>query len=230
MEQLILGACFELPSHRIWITGSPRNDALFHCSADLAERHPFLRRKVVLYAPTWRENGVTTRIFPFAGADLSRVRALLDRHDAYLLLRAHVNESSGRDGEIGAGLQALGERLILANADRFPDVQELLPFVDVLVTDYSSLYFDFLLLDRPMVFVPYDLDEYRRVRGFTIDYESFTPGPRVVEFEHFLAALDRALADPEHDAEVRAGARRLFHAYPDGQSSSRVLARIAESV
>ena len=58
----------------------------------------------------------------------------------------------------------------LATHEQLPDVNSFLPFVDVLITDYSALYHDFLLLDRPILFVPYDYEEFEQQNGFLYDY------------------------------------------------------------
>ena len=65
------------------------------------------------------------------------------------MLRGHINE-----GVIGEELETYNNRIISANQDKFEDVMELLKYVDVLITDYSSIYIDFLLLDRPIIFLP----------------------------------------------------------------------------
>jgi CDP-glycerol glycerophosphotransferase (TagB/SpsB family) len=100
--------------------------------------------------------------------------------------------------------------------------------VDVLVTDYSSIYTDFLLLDRPIIFTPVDLEEYEAERGFFFDYgnDVCTPGPKVRNAEDFLAALDAELsgADPYH--LTRGASRSLFHKHTSAGASERIARRV----
>ena len=100
-------------------------------------------------------------IFPFPDLELERIYQFLEINNAYLLLKGHVNE-----GMIAALPEKYNNRIISANQDKFEDVMELLKYVDVLITDCSSIYIDFLLLDRPVIFLPYDIDEYQQYRGF----------------------------------------------------------------
>jgi CDP-glycerol glycerophosphotransferase len=109
----------------------------------------------------------------------------------------------------------------------YPEVQELYLASDALVTDYSSVFFDFAQLRRPMIFYAYDLVSYRdRLRGFYLDYESEVPGP-VVETED---ALIDALTDL--DAVAEKYAHRLdafvqrFGPRDDGHAAERVVQEI----
>jgi CDP-glycerol glycerophosphotransferase (TagB/SpsB family) len=94
----------------------------------------------------------------------------------------------------------------------------------VLVTDYSSVIFEFALLGRPMVFFAPDLDAYERERGFYLDYRRDLPGPVTQSTAELVAAL-RA-ADPEADkARVAAFARRSFD-IADGRATERVIMQL----
>jgi hypothetical protein len=116
-------------------------------------------------------------------------------------------------------------------------VYPFLPHADALVTDYSSVLFEYLLLDRPIVFYPYDLDRYRRSRDFYYDYEKVTPGPRAADFEELLAALERTVGvgngavrddEPPADeyADDRTAVRERFFDAPAGGRAEAVVAAI----
>ena len=85
---------------------------------------------------------------------------------------------------------------------------------------------DFLLLDKPMIFIPYDLEQYQSYRGFLFDYDTHTPGDKVGTQAEFMESIDRALNKPELGAIERAQMKNLFHTYEDGKSSERILAQI----
>src|SRR5690606_25250127 len=106
----------------------------------------------------------------------------------------------------------------------FKDVAPLLKRADLLVTDYSSIFFDFLLLDRPIVFFPYDLERYfSRDRQFLFPYDEFTPGARVKTEEALFKTIVQELdsPDPAHQ-EARLALRDKSFQFIDAQASSRL--------
>jgi len=222
-EQFLLASCFDMHIDDVWVTGTPRNDYLLHPNNDLVQEYAHLNKKVILYAPTWREYGERSLFFPFEDKDLEGLNAFLETQDAYLLIRGHREEMERITENYGE--QNLS-RILPAHQEIFPDAQRLLVHVDVLVTDYSSIYLDFLLLDKPMVFIPYDLEEYQSYRGFLFDYEIHTPGDKVSTQAEFMESLDRALNQPEFGASERARMKNLFHTHQDGKSSERIIAQI----
>ncbi|WP_128476045.1 CDP-glycerol glycerophosphotransferase family protein [Halorussus pelagicus] len=191
---------------RMAVGGYPRNDALFaefpgeevgiDAAALARVRDLAEKRALVFYLPTfreWTDNSAADRL------DFAALDSFLAERDATLVVKTHPRDSL----DVPHGLSQ-----IVA----LPETSDIYPFLryaDALVTDYSSVYFDYLLLDRPVVFYPYDLAEYRARRGFYFDYESVTPGPVADSFEDLLAGLDRALdaaADPTGDADAPARA------------------------
>jgi len=206
-------------------SGSPRNDAL--TSPDRGKTAERVRRalrlpdgkRVVLYAPTWRENqlrhrggfGLDLRI------DLEHARRELAA-DHVLLVRAHsrvVEAVPGADGGFVRDVSA------------YPDTTELLLAADVLVTDYSSLTADFAITRKPMLFFGYDLERYRESRrGFDFDFERSAPGPLLRTSEELVRALrglDRA-TDPHQEAYRRF--RETFCHLDDGRAAARVVDRM----
>ena len=222
-EQFLLASCFEMHIDDIWITGTPRNDYLLYPNNELLQEHSYLNKKVILYAPTWREYGDRSSFFPFEDKDLECLNAFLETQDAYLLMRGHREEMERISENYG---EEKLSRILPAHQEFFPDAQRLLAHVDVLVTDYSSIYLDFLLLDKPMIFIPYDLEQYQSYRGFLFDYDTHTPGDKVGTQAEFIASIDRALNKPELGAKERALMKNLFHTYEDGKSSERILEQI----
>ena len=106
---------------------------------------------------------------------------------------------------------------------RESDIYPLFPLVDVLVTDYSSSFADLLLLDRPLVFYPYDLERYQANEGLAAEYDAITPGPKARTFPELLACLEETLRTQGAAwAEERRRVRDLYHAFQDGKSSQRI--------
>ena len=222
-EQFLLASCFEMHIDDVWITGTPRNDYLLYPNNELLQEYSYLNKKVILYAPTWREYGDRSSFFPFEDKDLERLNKFLETQDSYLLIRGHREEMERISENYG---EEKLSRILPAHQEFFPDAQRLLAHVDVLITDYSSIYLDFLLLDKPIIFIPYDLEKYQSYRGFLFDYDTHTPGDKVGTQAEFMESIDRALNQPELGAIERAQMKKLFHTYEDGKSSERILAQI----
>ncbi|EMA55914.1 MULTISPECIES: CDP-glycerol glycerophosphotransferase family protein [Halococcus] len=202
--------------------GYPRNDALFGTvsGADIGSDPTMLSRlrelradnDVVAYVPTWRETGGN----PIADADidLAALDAFLAEEGAVLLCKFHPStEIAFDDGAY--------DRIVAVPAGL--DVHAMLQHVDCLLTDYSSLYFDFLLLDRPLVFFPYDLERYvARDRELYFEYETVTPGPVATDGAELHTAITTALGDDDPYAAERKRVRDRFFDDPDGNAAERV--------
>ncbi|MGC5365383.1 CDP-glycerol glycerophosphotransferase family protein [Streptomyces sp. DT24] len=205
--------------------GYPRND-LFHgpdpvkAAATVRERLGLPDgKRIVLYAPTWRED----RTGGGGGYALDlRLDLAAAEHelaaDTVLLVRRHYLVTD-RLPDTGSGF--------VRDVSRYPDVGELMLVSDVLVTDYSSLMFDFAQTGRPMLFHTYDLEHYRdTLRGFCFDFESRAPGPLIRDSAGLVAALrDPERATRDH-AEAYAAFRRDFCDLDDGHAAARVADRL----
>src|SRR5690606_37289810 len=148
----------------VWIEGYPRNDVLMTGDRDEIRTRLGIGadEKAILYAPTWRDD--RDRIVEFL--DLP---ALAQQTDAVVLVRGHSRT-------LAAGQDATGPRVVDVTA--YPDIAQLLLAADVLLTDYSSVMFDFTATGKPIHFFTPDLDHYRgELRGFYFDLAARAPGP-----------------------------------------------------
>ena len=205
--------------------GYPRNDSLLAENRDeLAER---VRRRLglpagkryVLYAPTFRDDQVTNRKGRFGFElpfDLTRAVERL-APDTVLLLRMHVVVSSVI--EIPVELQG---RVVDVSA--YSEIQDLYLISDAVVTDYSSVFFDYALMRRPIVFYAYDLDDYRdRLRGFYLDYPADLPGPVVTSEDELYDALNDLPGVQARFAERYEAFLARFAPADDGHAAARVV-------
>ncbi|HUC56199.1 MAG TPA: bifunctional glycosyltransferase family 2 protein/CDP-glycerol:glycerophosphate glycerophosphotransferase [Streptosporangiaceae bacterium] len=204
-------------------TGYPRNDALF----SLAPTTPIRQRlglpegkKVALYVPTWRENqqhGAGSYRLDFR-LDLAEAGRQL-AGDYVLLVRGHhLMEGWTR----AAGLPGF-----VFDVTRYPEINDLLRVTDVLITDYSSVMFDFAPAGRPMLFFTYDLEEYRdQLRGFYFDFEAEAPGPLLATSTQVIAALADLDAVAAKYAAAHAEFTAKFCPLDDGKAAARACDRI----
>jgi CDP-ribitol ribitolphosphotransferase len=119
-----------------------------------------------------------------------------------------------------AGIYLLTDSML--NQNRV-DLYEILGACDLLITDYSSVYFDFLLLNRPIIFTPTDLEAYRSTRGLLLHpYEFWTPGPKTFNQDDLQQAIFQSFDNPmTYDSERRT-ISGMAHTYQDDQSSARI--------
>jgi CDP-glycerol glycerophosphotransferase len=207
-------------------TGLPRNDLLAGPEADARREQVRVRlglgsgTRAVLYAPTLRDH-VVDRHGNYRldlGVDLERLREAAGP-DAVVLFRNHPKVEDPLD---------FGEDGPVRDVSAYPDVAELLLAADVLITDYSSLMFDFAITGRPMLFFTYDLDRYEHeIRGFYIDFRAQAPGPLLTTEDELLDAL-RELGDdvPAGYAVRYAEFRSSFLPLDDGGAAARVVERL----
>lgn len=182
----LMARSFAVSEDKIKVWGQPRNDGLFQkndCREILGQLFPDLPEytKTVLYAPTFRDYG-QVQLFPFKDFDQKQLEAFLDEKNMLLFIRTHVAEQ-------GSAAPYLGKRIRFLGNEQAEDVTGILNIFDCLITDYSSIYIDYLLTDKPMIFLPYDRQQYLDGRGMNFDYDDVTPGPKPETFNDFLDAL-----------------------------------------
>lgn len=209
----ILGKAYAFLTRPVWVEGYPRNDVLTDGDGTATRRALGIRpdERVLLYAPTWRDD--REQIVDFVDPV-----ALAAATDAVVLVRGHSRTLlPGRDAE--------GPRVV--DVTGFPDTSQLLLVADALITDYSSVMFDFSVTGKPMFFLVPDMEHYRgELRGFYFDLAAHAPGPMVRTQDELVAAL------ADHDAEQYAARyvqwRDKFNARDDGRAAERVVSRILD--
>ena len=103
------------------------------------------------------------------------------------------------------------------------DIQELLLISDILITDYSSMIFDYLLLDRPILLFAYDLNEYLNERGMYYNFEEIAPGPILLNGTELIDAIKNIENIDKKFIEKRKMIKNRINKYTDGKSIERVL-------
>ena len=222
--------CLQIGRHKHVVTGYPRNDLLWEVPEDEQNAwHQFIGdvddKTVILYAPSWRHGRQATKFFPFDDFSVDDLARYLESRSVMLLLRPHANDLR-KYPELVGFLRQLAQRtsnIRMATHVEFPDVNSLLPYVDILISDYSALYHDYLLLKRPMLFIPYDLEEFREENGFLYDYEALLPGPKVGSLDDFGKYIDQILAGKDQWNDKRQKLCDLVHSCQDKNARKRVV-------
>jgi len=211
------------------VLGDVRDDVLFTPNAsdraaalvrDLIPRE-FAGATVVLFAPTWRDGGADPTVpSEREWADIAR---WLDEHDAVLLVRNHP---LGR-GDFSTGPRH-SDRIVLIGPDRVRDLNPLLWAINAVLTDYSSIVFDYALVGGPVVHFTPDLGAYTSSRGFYLDPNEFIGGVPATTWAGALQQLSAALAEGNDGPRRRHAAhlRREFFDVPAAGSADRVIDEI----
>ena len=211
---------FGIPESRVYPTGIPRMDRFWdpdRAAASRAATHAAypatVGRRVILFAPTFRGNGAKTATYDLDQLDLSALHALCVERDAVFVIRMHPFVRMPL-----AIPDGLADRIIDGSTSTI-DINDVLFATDLLITDYSSVVYEFSTMDRPMLFFAYDLDEYVASRDFYVRYEDFVPGRIVRTFPDLLEAIRHEDYGTERLAAFRA--TNLDHF--DGQATDRVI-------
>lgn len=203
------------------IAGYPRNDFLInHTQYDVARIKEELNlpqgKKIILYAPTWRDNqhkasvGYTYKL----GVDFDKWQKELG-DDYIILFRAHYLVASQFDFEKYQGF--------VYNASDISDINELYIVADLLITDYSSVFFDYANLNRPILFYMYDLQDYAgEIRGFYIDLAEL-PGNIVEKEADLIEEIKNVSYNTAYYVEKYQAFHQKFNPLDDGKATQRVV-------
>lgn len=171
---------FEVPEERIYVLGLPRTDLILNPEKMEEKRRQFFRkfpelegRRCVLYAPTFRDEEADN---PVLSLDLEHLQRVMEPEDV-LLLRLHPHVAA--NFSLPEDVAGKGRVMDMSN---YPGVTTLMAVSHCLITDYSSIVFEYCLFGKPMLFYAYDLERFRKYgRGFYEEYESYVPGPVVTD-------------------------------------------------
>lgn len=218
----IFARAFNVESAKIIETGYPRNDILYNGNNrdtidSLKKKLGIpLDKKVILYAPTWRDDEFYSKgKYKFdVQLDLDKMREQLGQ-EYVILLRLHYLISENLDLSAYTGFAY--------NFSNYEDISHLYLISDLILTDYSSVFFDYANLKRPMIFYVYDLDNYRdKLRGFYFDFEATAPGPLVKTTDEVITEI-KALDSSETNF---ASFYDKFCSLEDGGAARRVVEKV----
>ena len=208
-------------THKIIEEGYPRNDRLINTTpeerTELRKKLGVDDKKVILYAPTWRDNQHTSGEGYTYKTEVDFDKLKEELGDEYVILfRAHYLVANSFDFDKYKGF--------VKDVSSYSDINELYIAADILVTDYSSVFFDYANLRKPVIFYMYDLEQYaNELRGFYISLDEL-PGP-IVRDEEALIDEVRKTDGWKPDEKYEAFCAR-YNPKDDGHASERVLAKI----
>ncbi len=230
-----MNACMVTDPRKYIVTGAPRNDFLFKSSGSfyLKKIFPLMPscNSVILFAPTFKEdnslnyrNEINDNIFQIDNWNSSEFIKFLEENNLVLVVKPHPHEEK----ELFEIIKSTrSNRILLLTNDILKsldiDLYEVLNSIDLLITDYSSLYYDYLLLDRPILFVNPNNDIYQEDRGFLIeDLKNYFPGPVVGRQYSMINEILKLLSLNDYYKNERTSAKKVMHRFQDAKSTERM--------
>lgn len=238
IDSYAMGAMFYPLNYRqVWITGLPRNDFLSQEEdllpwyiRDSIQKIRSVRqgRRLVLYAPTYRQTSVSSgaHYYQFSEAEIERLKDLLRANGAILGYRPHYFKNSDQYFNLD---RYIDEKFIFDMSQKtIPEFSALARECDLLVTDYSSVYIEAVYLAKPVICFGYDIEHYESQEdGLLYDMEMAFPGPIAKDFDSLIVAIQSQISlDKGSTVREQATARKMFFKYSDASNSSRVKEKV----
>lgn len=191
----------------IEITGSPRADIFYNI--EIKDKKNFN----ILYAPTWRDYDFDY----FKGFDFKKFDTFLQSGNMFFYIKLHPS----------VNLKKIPNFFSCKNIKLSDEnITDLLIKSDLLITDYSTIFIDFLLLDRPILFSCFDLKKFLKRRGFYYPYDEITPGPKLSNWTEVFDSLKEIKKGTDLFVEKRKEIKDFFYTYSDGKNSERTFKAI----
>jgi len=208
------------------INGQPRNDLFFKTESinfnmgidsSVFSRCKDLKsdgKKIVIYSPTWREPENELQSLKEA-LDIHRLDSFAKKYGLIFIIKLHPKS---------VFQFSLNDTKNIIEYERDKDIYPMLGLTDIMITDYSSIYIDYLLLDRPVIFFPFDYKRYvTGERALQFDYEDVTPGKRCFNQEEIEIELQELIVKKkDRYKNQRKEMAEKFFKYIDGHSSERL--------
>lgn len=210
---------FNIPVDRVLETGCPRNDIFYSTKQDPFNqkiRDEFVDCKLIYYLPTFRGFDGAKTILNSLDFDSDKLEVFLEHHNMVFISKGHYIDNSLSNNS------SIDRRVIHLEDDNVDEINAMLKDADLLITDYSSAYFDFLLTQRPVIFAAFDLEQYiSGSRELYFDYEAVIAGEIVENWNGLYTRLENIWQDAEHKAAI-AEKNAVFNLHHDAQNSQRV--------
>lgn len=222
----VLKSAFNAPEDRIIKVGQPRNDILFNEENNISLHNELLdelnisdkNTKIVLYMPTFRDKKQKILSF-FDGTHFDRANQLAKVNNCIIIEKSHFKDSQRKeeDSLSTEGIYALPNY----------DAMKLLGAADILITDYSSCFFDFVVKDKPIIYYLYDYEYYKnKDRGLYYEYSDIAGGTVAFDDNELFKAIEDNLTNPELEKDKREKLFREYVTYESSENSKKIVNRI----
>tara|TARA_B100000945_G_C20394343_1_gene604004 strand:- start:98 stop:1315 length:1218 start_codon:yes stop_codon:yes gene_type:complete len=208
--------------NKIFETGYPRMDIISsknEINIDRLIKRERYGGKLILYAPTHRQEG-KTEINILQRNDIYTINDFLIKSNALMLIKSHEYEKQKNWESKIKGL----DNIIFLDQTIDIDVNMLLPYIDILITDYSSIFYDFIILDKPIIFFPFDITHYNQVdRKFYGNYNKQTPGVKCYNWSDIIIEIKKIFSGQDSFVLERQIIVEETYKYKDIYNCSRIV-------
>lgn len=222
----IFQSAFDANEEQVILTGFPRNDSFF----DISQTAPLLtelnnsKLTNVIYMPTHRKEG-RGELSDLFNCNFDELNQSLESLNSILFIKLHYFHLKTHT------FKNLSHVYFINDDDIEQDIYTVLNKFDILITDYSSVHFDYLLTKKPIIFAPFDKEKYiKNDREFYFNYDEVTPGPQANNWKEILVYIEKFIQNPKLYEEERLNVMNRFNQYTDSQNCQRVFSAINNKI
>mgnify|MGYP000501091749 FL=1 len=214
-------SAFNVLPEKVRITGYPRNDEIVRATA----KKNTASRKRIIYMPTYRGAvGSEFRLLDSLGFDYLKADGILEEIEGELFIKLHPAQVFAQ-----LDLEKMARCRNIKPLFNDADIYEQIGFFDILITDYSGIYFDFLITSKPIIMAPFDLDDYKIAdRELYYSYEDICPDPPCFTWDEVFFRLRQITKYGGIDRAKYKNLQEKFHRHMDDRSSERAAEEIAK--
>ena len=229
-------SAYDMAEKDLLITGYPRTDPLIRdVTGEMIGIDPEIHRvftslreegPLLCLVPTWNGGRNEQTRFSEEHIEMEDLDDLLNEYDANLVVKQHPYTESVINDDGFDNIFVTSKSM---------DMYPVLKYVDVLITDYSSIFFDYLLTDGKLIFYPYDLDYYLENRGLYFEYDEITPGPKAYTPKQLNQTISSVLSEDDSCKDNsyekdRSDITDEFYRYQDGNAAERIHTEVCEKI
>lgn len=230
---MMTSAMHPLTYNQVWLTGLPRCDLIVNSEKELPldykkelEEITIVKgdKKIIFFAPTFRDNQEKS-YFQFSKEEIYKLKSLLDRNNAILAIREHMADTTRSFSNQLKTLKPL-------DFNKYNSIEMCFRMSDILITDYSSCFIDFMLTNKPIVNFAYDYEEYKNnERGFLYEMEMVFPDKINKNFNDMIISLEKLLEETSKEYQDHYNnCKKMFFKYTDNKNSDRVIKNIEKEL
>lgn len=227
-RNLLLFKEYGINENKILKSGQPRNDILINHNVTDKDKilkkfknkfeNDFSEKRIILYTPTYRKHSKEEfSFFKISEDEYEYLSKRLALNNCVLFEKRHnaTDNSKNKNKKDIFDITSLG--------NSFADIQELMIIADIMITDYSSSFLDFLLLDKPIIHFIYDFDEYlENDNGIYYKFEDIAAGDVVHQYEELIISIENNLMDPDKNKDQRNRVKNKMMEYEKGESCKTI--------
>ncbi len=222
----IFQSAFDANEEQVILTGFPRNDSFFNISqtAPLLTELNNSKLTNVIYMPTHRKEG-RGELSDLFNYNFDELNQSLESLNSKLFIKLHYFHLKTHT------FKNLSHLYFITDDDIEQDIYTVLNKFDIMITDYSSVHFDYLLTKKPIIFAPFDKEKYiKNDREFYFNYDEVTPGPQANNWKEILVYIEKFIQNPKLYEEERLNVMNRFNQYTDSQNCQRVFSAINNKI